>query len=331
MLRKYVPNVVKVLSVFVYILRSVIRQKKYMKKSILYDVEGFKKDHDQSLTEKDFDKIKHYYGLAVPVVGEIYSGTLRGERITPSERKTLTYLGGTTGLFDDFFDNKDTPEDHIKELINNPGIENARNLNERLFIQFYLKALDHKHPNLIKEYSNIVFKAQIISKKQTSNKLSYEEILQITEQKGGVSILFYRAGLESDLSDAEKNLLFKIGSLGQLENDIFDIYKDYQEGIHTLPTTTKSITALSSCYKSMLYDVFKLIEQTDFPKRNKKKFTRVVAIIAARGLVCLEQLIKLEHDGTFEISEYSRKQLICDMGKLKNILKWVHLSVLEVA
>jgi len=295
-----------------------------MKETILLDLEDIKKHNDTSLTERDFKKITSYYGLTVPIIGEIYC-LLRGVGLTYSERTTLTYLGGLTGLFDDFFDEKNTPDNHIKELINNPNIELCRNSHENLFVQFYLKALEQEHSKLLKRYVNSVYDAQILSKKQTNPNLSSEEILHITQQKGGVSILFYRSVLNGNIVDHEKDLLVKIGLLGQMENDIFDIYKDHQKGIYTLSTKTKSIITLQFRYKSILNDVYELIKQTDFPERNKMRFSRLVAIIASRGLICLDQLIKLEDGELFEISKYSRKQLICDMGKLKNTIKWINL------
>ena len=136
-------------------------------------------------------------------------------------------------------------------------------------------------------------------------------------------MLFYRAALDGNILDLEKDLLFNIGFLGQLENDIFDIYKDHKAGICTLPTTTKSVVALRSQYQSILDHVYQLIEDTNFSKSNKKKFSRLFAIISSRGLVCLDQLVKLETPEAFQITRYSREQLICNMSKLKNIIKWI--------
>ena len=320
--KKYFNNLVKIPSLYLFVLKCYKRQKQFMKETILLDLEDIKKNNDQSLTEKDFKKITFYYGLAVPVIGEIFC-LLRGTKMTNSERKTLTYLGGLTGLFDDFFDELETTEEHIKELINNPSIELGKNSHEILFIKFYLKALEQDHSKSIKKYFNEGFDAQVESKKQTDPNLPSEEILKITQQKGGIFILLYRAALDGHIPDFEKELLFNIGLLGQLENDIFDIYKDHKAGICTLATTTKSMFVLRSRYQSIMNDVFELIDQTSFPKSNKKKFSRLFSIVASRGLVCLDQLIKLENEGFFELSMYSKEQLICNMGKLKNTFKWV--------
>jgi hypothetical protein len=293
-----------------------------MKDTILLDLEHFKKHNDHHLTENDCEKIRFYYGLAVPAIGETYC-LLRGTSLTDDERKTLTYLGGITGLFDDFFDEIDTPEAHIIELINNPSIEITRNSHEKLFIQFYLKALEQNNSTIIKEYFNAGFDAQVQSKKQADSNLTNEEIHKITRQKGGIFMLFYRAALDGDIHKLEEELLFNVGLLGQMENDIFDIYKDNQGGIHTLATTATSIKSLRSKYQSVSKTIYEVIAQMDFQEKNKQKFSRLFAIIATRGLVCLDQLEKLEKNGSFEVSEHSRSQLICNMGSAKNIISWI--------
>lgn len=294
-----------------------------MQHTILSDLEDFKRTNEHDLTEEDFEKITFYYGLAVPVIGELYC-LLRGFKISHAERTTLTYLGGTTGLFDDSFDKTGTSKEHLKELINNPSLELARNTRDKLLIKFYLKALNQSpFVTRIKQAANSVFDAQVQSKKQTDIATSAQEIVDITHQKGGASILFYRAALEGEINETEQKLLLNIGFIGQLENDLFDIYKDREDGIRTMATISKSITALRSQYESIISETFLIIDQANFPKANKRKFARMLAAVTTRGLVCLDQLEKLEHKGVFELSRYSRKQLVCNMGAPKNIMRWV--------
>ncbi len=322
-LKNYIENIIKYPILFFSILRFSYRQKKFIKKTLLKDIEEAKIGKDQSLNEKDFNKIKSYYGIGVPILGEMLC-FLRGVKMTCPEKESLTYLGGLTGLFDDFFDEKDTPEKHIMELITHPTIELCKNSNEQLFVKFCLKLLSNTNSNLIKEYALKVYSAQILSKKQTDPNISREEIIDITKKKAGLSILCYRAALSNNISDLEKDMLYLVGYLLQLANDIFDIYEDYQEGVFTLATIEKSITNLRSEYISILNETYKLIEKTNFRKQNKRNFSRYIAIIACRGLVCLDQLVKLEENGLFEVSKYNRKDLICDMEKFRNIISWAN-------
>lgn len=306
---------------FFFLKRIIKKQKDYLATSIYIDIAEISNRCDDSLTQKDFKKIKGYYGLSVPVIGDVYC-LLRGETLNGLERNSLTYLGGLTGLFDDFFDEKNTPNDHILELINNPREVVPTNDHEKLFIQFYLKALKEQDFESLHKIINDVFDAQILSKKQLESSLSFDEINHITQQKGSLSLLFYRSVLTNKIEEDERSFIRHLGLIGQLENDIFDVYKDSQQGIHTLVTTAKSISSLRAYYAQLIDESYKLIANLNGTRNNKQQFSKLLAIISTRGLVSLDQLAKLEKHDPFEVSKYTRSQLICDMGKLKNIIRW---------
>ncbi|HDZ42157.1 MAG TPA: hypothetical protein ENH59_10855 [Bacteroidetes bacterium] len=298
------------------------KQEEFIKKSIAVDIREVQKDIDDTLSDKDFKKILTYYGLAVPsVLGEGYC-LLRGKEMSLAERDQLTYMGALTGLFDDFFDEKETDEQHIRELINRPRPSLANNSYEELFIRFYLKALDRTNSGLVKEKLNRVCDAQVRSKQQKDPGISKEDIESITIEKGGASLLFYRCAFPEEVRESEDKMLYTLGGLGQLENDIFDVYKDYHEQVKTLATTTKRVSELRSVYISMMKDVLKMLDQTGYPGKNKKKFFRFISLISSRGLVCLDHLQKQETltGGIFDLSLYSRENLICDIEKSGNRL-----------
>jgi hypothetical protein len=299
------------------------KQQEFINKTLAIDILEIKKDNDNTLTEKDFKKIFTYYGSAVPaVLGEGYC-LLRGKEMTDAERYQLTCMGALTGLFDDFFDEKNTGEDHIKELVNNPGDNLARNSHEELFIRFYEKVLEGNNSLLVKEHLNKVFNAQVLSKKQKDQDIREEDIRHITMEKGGASLLFYRCAFPEEVKESERRMLYHLGGLGQLENDIFDVYKDYREKIRTLATIETQVSNLRSKYITLMNDVSNMVSQTDHPPRNRKKFLRFISLVSSRGLVCLDHLRRLEvqSGGIFDIPSYSRDNLICDMEKTTDQLK----------
>lgn len=305
------------------ILANSKEQQKFIEKTIAIDIREIKKDNDKTLSEKDFKKIFTYYGSAVPaVLGEEYC-LLRGKKMTDDERYRLTYMGALTGLFDDLFDEKETEENHIKELVNEAAEQIARNSHEKLFIRFYKKVLDSGNSSLVKEHLNRVFDAQVLSKRQKEPDIGKEEIRHITIEKGGTSLLFYRCTFQEPVSESEHQVLYHLGGLGQLENDIFDIYKDLRDQIRTLATTTKQVSNLRSTYISLIHDVYNLLDETDYPPKNRKRFSKFISLVSSRGLVCLDHLQKQEalSGGVFDISSYSRENLICDMEKPGKRLK----------
>ena len=299
------------------------KQEEFIRKTVAVDIREIKKLNDGTLSGKDFNKIFSYYGLAVPAVtGEGYC-LLRGKEMSRSERDRLTYMGALTGLFDDFFDEKEIPEIHIREMINNPGLSLANNSYEELFLSFYLKVLDSSGSETVKELLNSVCDAQVRSKMQKDPGISKEDIESITLEKGGASLLFYRCAFTEEPDESEYNMLYRLGGLGQLENDIFDIFKDYHARIRTLATTAKRISELRSFYISIMKDVYRMLDQTTHPRKNRKRFARLVSLISSRGLVCLDHLQKQEarSKDIFDPASYSREKLICDMEKPLNRLK----------
>lgn len=278
---------------------------------------------DGSLNQNDLDKLLHYYGLGVPLAGEVYC-LLRGRPLSQMERERLTYLGAATGLFDDLFDKKEVPTAHIKQLMENLNVSTANSAFEKLLVKMFLAAGQEGYLSKLKPHTLKIFEAQVSSKKQKEEPApSIGEILSITEEKGKHSLLFYRAALDDEVSVGEEALLSQIALIGQLENDIFDIYKDYKEGIATLATIERSMTNLKAWYLKLLNQVGDLVGRLDYQKNNKVRFMIFFHILASRALVCLDQLISLETDQKFEIKKYSRKELICDMESPKNLWLWV--------
>ncbi|MFZ4398995.1 MAG: hypothetical protein ACOYO1_03085 [Bacteroidales bacterium] len=320
----YIKNLIVLPTLYRTFNQNIKFQRKFIATTIQLDIDESKNYNDNSLDENDFKKITDYYGLAVPaILGEFYS-ILRGKRMSDRERMILTYLGGLTGLFDDFFDKKDLEESYILQLIDNPFEINGNNSNEKLFLNFYRKALELSNDvDLLKSNFRNVFKAQQLSKKQSEPEISRNEITSITFEKGGLSMLFYWSVFEKYLNENDDSLFYKLGCIGQLENDIFDVYKDYKDGVKTLVTTETKITNLSKIYFSLLDEIIELLQQTNYPQKNKQNFKQFILIVICRGMVCLDMLRKNEKqtNNVFSIADYKRKDLICDMENPWNFLK----------
>jgi hypothetical protein len=324
---QYLSRLLKIPGIYLTIANSLARQKAFMRRTVERDIEQIKAINDGSLSKSDFKKITDYYSYAVPgILGEGYC-MLRGRKLNERERYALTYYGGLTGLFDDFFDEKETSEAHIQELISHPREEIARNAHELLFIRFYLKGLEYTLDiEKIKQRVQEVHEIQLRSNKQKQPDISSKELEHITIEKGGVSLLFYRRLMDDTISEKELRMIYSLGGLMQVENDIFDVYKDLRDGILTFATSCHKIQQLRSYYSSYMSETLSLIHQTDFPGRNKRKFKNFITMVLCRGLVCLDCLEKNERvsGGEFRPRDYSKDELICDMEKLWNRLKTVH-------
>ncbi len=306
------------------LIRNVKRQKKFIAENLSAELTIAKEASDHTLDESDFKKITGYYGLAVPaILGEALC-VLRGYPMTIKERTACTYQGAMTGLFDDFFDKHDMPDDLLKKFIETPEQLTGNNSGEKLFLEFYRKARQHFcDADLTLKYLRKVYEAQVESKKQSAPGLSKEEIKRITINKGGVSVLFYRTVFENPLSPEEETALYQIGGLMQFGNDIFDVYKDSLKNIETLVTTTEKINEVRNEFREMAETSFNAFYKTQYPKKNIRKFLRLVSMsLCGRCYVCLDQLEEKEKltDNRFSPKQYGRNDLVCDMDKAGN--KW---------
>jgi len=306
------------------------RQKSFLKKFIIPQLAAAQKIADGSLDENDIKKITGYYGLAVPaILGEAFC-VLRGEAMTERERMASTCQGAMTGLGDDFFDKQRLSEQGVKDFIERPEQFTGNTASEKLFLDFYKTALANApQPEQMQLQIYKVFHAQLLSKQQDNPGLSYEVMKDITILKGAESVLYYRTAFAHSLKSGEQKMLYALGGLMQLSNDIFDVYKDHQSGVSTLVTTTTKIKTLRSYYTAILQVATRAAYRSGYPKKNTRKFMGIINIgIFSRCYVCLDQLQKLEKrsNGIFDLKAYSRKDLICDMDTAGN--KWRSLRYL---
>ncbi len=303
---------------------SVKRQHSFINKELGNILANAQATNDGSLEASDFKKITNYYGLAVPAILGDAICALRGFKMSYKERLALTYQGAMTGLFDDFFDKYDMSDEKVMTFMEHPEELEGDNSAEKLFLFFYKNALANAHnPSLVLQYLREVYKAQVESKKQATTGLTKEEILDITIRKGGVSVLFYRAALCHPFVANEETALHQMGGLMQFGNDVFDIYKDNNAGIHTLVTTMQNTDSVRKLFTAELNKSIALTNSLSYPLKNKKKSLQLVIMsLCSRCYVFFDQLEENEKstNNIFTIEKYSRKQLVCDMDLLIN--KW---------
>lgn len=319
----------------VVIIADIYRQKKFIEKKIEPVLEISKKIKDGSLEENDLKKITNYYSLAVPaILGEAICA-LHGKRMSEDERLTSTCQGAMTGLGDDFFDKQRMTDEGLKEFVINPQLFEGNTASEKLFLHIYKTALSHAPDQLqMQEQLVEVYYAQLLSKKQSKPGLSYEEIKDISFRKGGESLLFYRTAFNTPYKKWEEKMLYSLGSVMQIGNDIFDVHKDCQNGIDTLLTTCTRIKELRLLFETHLRLGIQAAYRSGYPIQNIKRFLGIISLgVFSRCLVCLDQLEKLEKKtgNKFDLNKYKRSDLICDMDTVSN--KWkslrYHLKIMK--
>lgn len=329
---KPIYNALSISVIFSSLIADILKQQKFLRKNVSPLLHDAQLNNDGTLTEKDILKINKYYGLLVPaILGEAFC-ILRNRKMSEDERWASTSQGVITGLYDDFFDDLKLEEAQILELVMHPETIAGNSTHERVYLDFYLKSLDHAaFPEGIKQQVLAVHRAQLESVKQEELALNQDEIWEITKQKGGESVLFYRMGFDHHLAKGEAEALFQLGALMQLENDVFDIYKDAQGNIDTLPTTVRPIDLLRQKYEAELEKMLQMCREMDYPRRQVTRFLNRMMPIICRAYVALEQYEKLENEnaGVFDIHSFTRKQLICDLEKPRNFLRAMYYQIMK--
>jgi len=278
----------------------------------------------------EFERERIYkYGLYVPLfIGESF-GVLRGSKMAEKERIAITCLGCMTGLFDDLFDENNYSDSFIRNLLENPVKDSAHSPQLKILVELYPLFLSNTpHKVIAKALMLKVFDAQAASRLQIDATLTPTELETITYNKGGFTMQLYRTAFQNEIVESENALFYELGAIGQLENDIFDVYKDYCAGINTLATSAIDIQQLESAYRNLNSKIWNNIDNSRFKSADKENFRRICSLIIARGYVAIHQLKKVSKktNGIFKPSEYARKDLICDMEKPLNRVKLLHYA-----
>lgn len=258
-----------------------------------------------------------YFYTIQSAVTNLWFSTLRGYAPTPLERRNALYMGAITPLVDDATDENGMLSDEI--------LMHLRRKDDDVFkaasgLYQSIRATAQSSFDAIAEKT---LHAQDDSVQQLGAAvLSQEEIRSITFAKGGYATLVYRIMLQNELAPHEEEAILLLGSLLQMTNDAFDVYKDYHAGAQTMFTTTNDIAPLRHLYLHRLAQMKTAFEQTGYAPRQVKQLLHQTMLVLTRGLVCLDHLLACQQQyGTFNPALHPRHQLIVDMELRENIWK----------
>ena len=228
---------------------------------------------------------------------------LIGRKLSVPEIKRIILLAHFAPVYDDLFDRMNTPKERIIQLIKSPESITPKNEEEQLFLSFYQPVYDELKSEV--DFINYFLKlteAQEQSKQQAKGNLTFEQINQITRNKGGFSSLLLRSLIREPISENEKEGLYQLGAMSQYMDDIFDWYDDYYEN---------RLTIANQLSLSELFEIY----QSNFQKLNlvlvSGTFKQMVSILLSPAFVCLDEYKKQQVD----TKTLSQNRIICDMEK----------------
>lgn len=310
----------KVIGRAFYIIR--IRKKETKRAYRLLD--GIEMQFEGKFNAATKKKIAVSYGIYNPMICDAFS-KLYGRLTNEEERRRYIYYFICSSLFDDFTDYELISEQQLNAISFQSDSYIPRSFDEKVFLYAHRKLRDDvKDKQRYDRVSHSLFDAQMQSKQQYNSTLSVDEIQQITFAKGGNSVLLCSFYLEEDPDENMFRCWYKIGTLIQMTNDLYDIYKDLQDNIFTLPDRMPNAYAFDDFFISHIDEMKSLIAELPCSAMRKKEFSLSMAGIYAFGLIALDQLKKLQGKAGQlpDLKTLPRNVLIIDMEKISNLAKW---------
>ena len=304
-------------------------QKQFNKDFLIPYLHQLEKKYSGKFQDEQKQKILNYYGLFITSFLCSSYKRLQGKKLTDDERKRATLFGILTPVGDDLFDEDKLDIESIKNITFDPESYTATTFSAHVAKEiqaFLLQDVPHKTAYL--QASKNVLDIQIETVKQTKAGISAHDLEYITYTKGAVSVIIYHQCLNEVADEQMQEVLFLIGSLYQLGNDIFDLYKDVRDNIYTLINTCDDFINLKKIFLERVQLQNQKIMALPYTEKNKKEFCFVMNTINARSVVALEQFIALQKKTGSKPDwwKLQRKDMIVDMEKPVNFLKWLRYA-----
>jgi hypothetical protein len=297
------------------------QQEQYCKEQIPVLIAAIIPPEQFSFSSKDIQRITKYYQLALNLVcNNLY--LLMGHRLSQEEERSILLLSIFAPLFDNLFDEQLLEYHQIEELILHPETYTPANTTDHIVHRLYLQLLE-KLPErqvFIQSLQEVGYWEQE-SLKQFNRDIGEEELTSITYNKSYYSILLFCAVLKQYPGKEIQNVLYPVSGLMQLTNDVFDVWKDTQQGLYTIPTLFRNYVKLENIFLDEISTINHQVSLLPYPKKNRKNFLIRVHALHAMGWISLQQLKVVA--SSKPLTELSRKELVCDMDSWRQQLKWL--------
>lgn len=270
-------------------------------------------------------KIINWHSIYNPLIIDAFCG-LHGRVSTKQERRNRVYFFVCSSLVDNFFDRKELTNEQIDNIVFRSGEYEATTFDEKVFIHCnnYLGEQAAGKKGYL-EVLKAEIKAQEASLQQFRKEITNEEIETIMKEKGGNAVLLCRYYLNLPANEIEDRCWYQLGVIIQLSNDLYDIYKDMNDGIETLGTRCKDAHVMEKYGEEQIGYLKQLVDQLPYSRFKKQRFTISMAGLYALAAVYIKRLKQLQGNKTRlpGFASLQRKQLVVDMEKPVNIVSWL--------
>jgi hypothetical protein len=305
-------------------MRFVLVREKAKRHASRY-LRAIEKDFGGKFDDATFHKVTKSYSVYFTIVNDPFT-LLHGRYTSKIEQERSINYFICSSIFDNFFDDKILTLKEIEAITFQSKDYEPKRFDEKVSLQshfFLMQGMKKKD-----EYIKVLrkeFEAQAASMKQFDETISNEEIKHITFEKGGNAVLMCRHYLDIDPTKEEEECWYQLGTMIQLSNDLFDIYKDLQQNIQTLAVRCTDAYAMEKLFLKQVNGIKKNIAALPYSSQRKLTFSISMAATYVLGLTAINRLKKLQGKSAQlpSFKSLKRKALIVDMENPINIWRWI--------
>lgn len=259
-------------------------------------------------------------GTIISAITNRWFSELRSFRPDADEQLAAIVVGAVTPVYDDLLDETGMTHDAVMQAKNDSSHPHFQQI--KLFHHLMHSCFEKVHQKeMFGHYFTLVIESQKRSSMQESGQaLDKETLLQLTADKGGYATLLYRQLLSNPMLTGEADAIYAMGHMLQYVNDLFGLWHDSQKQRQTLVTIDPEPERLRVTFLKHYNDVVDKFLALNYKPSKIHQFLRLMTLVASRAMVCVENYRNLKGaNPTFEVSDFTRQQLVCDMEKPRNM------------
>lgn len=270
-----------------------------------------------TLSNRERKRFKHYF-YGTTFLSGIFCA-LRGQFRNARERWLFVNSSALGFSFDDLSDRIESQGFNFQNIRQygqgTPGRELAQH--------FFDNVKSNLPPNDFDEFQHYVkrvFEVETGGRQRGNRPLPLSELKKITAEKGGYSVLMFRRLLEAPINPQEQKAWLEFGHLIQLCDDIFDIWFDFRDGIHTAAVvlvSAQKIGELAEYFENQVRICRQIFFESGFSKWKTRVAWASVYFLVGITRVCLKHYQELSNTHG-EIPVEDRNLMVVDMEKWKN-------------
>ncbi|HEY0273418.1 MAG TPA: class 1 isoprenoid biosynthesis enzyme, partial [Chitinophaga sp.] len=223
------------LRILLTLMRRLKRQERHFQEQLPPLLESLSAGQQQQFPAAVIKRIKKYWELSLHVIcNSLYE--LSGQSLSAAERQRILLLSIFGPLYDDLLDERLLSSEQLERFTLHPAAHIPASFTEQVAREAYLRLLHQSpDPGRVMEQLHCLLRWQQASLRQLSPDVAEAALYEITYKKSYYAILLYCSILDHYPAQKIRNMLYPVAGLLQLTNDAFDVYKDIQSGVYTLP------------------------------------------------------------------------------------------------